>query len=129
MPILTKWMMPFCLNLLLLTVPSSSANGQDSQTMCVTKTDFLEAVHAECRDARAAADRYATCRDLLAAQQVASAQCTGKLSVLADERAMRVMAERLHERAVIERYSVWTVATVGVLGVVVGVVVGYLASP
>lgn len=98
------------------------------ETMCVTKSDFREAVHAECRDARAAADRYATCRDLLAKAHANASECAGKISVLDNERAMRVLAERLHERAIVERYSVWTVATVGAVGVAVGVLVGFLAS-
>lgn len=126
MPTLTRWTMTLCLSLLLLTAPSSYAIGQE--TMCVTKSDFLEAVHAECRDARAAADRYSTCRDLLAKAHASASECAGKVSMLDNERAMRVLAERLHERAMVERYSVWTVATVGVVGVAVGVLVGFLAS-
>ena len=92
----------------------------------MTKSDFREAVHAECKDHKARSEQYTNCRDLLAAQTRAKDVCTGQLQVLDAVDLARVDAERRAERAEIERYSVWTVGTTGVIGIVVGAIVAFL---
>jgi hypothetical protein len=94
--------------------------------MCVTKSDFHAAVHDQCRDLKARADQYAVCRGLLTTQTNELNACAGQLELLRDIDALRVAAERRAERAMVERYSVWTVGTAGVIGVAVGVLVTVL---
>ena len=120
----TKWMMPLLACLLTQLLPMSFAHGQE--TMCVSKSDFREAVHAECKDHKARSDQFANCRDLLAAQTRAKDVCAGQLQVLEAVDLARIDAERRAERAEIERYSVWTVGTTGVIGIVVGAIVALL---
>jgi len=120
----TKWMMLPFLALPILLLPMSFAHGQE--TMCVTKSDFREAVHAECKDHKARSEQFANCRDLLTAQTRARDICAGQLQVLESVDLARVDAERRAERAAIERYSVWTVGTTGIVGVVVGAIVALL---
>jgi hypothetical protein len=91
--------------------------------MCVTKSDFHAAVHDQCRDLKARADQYTVCRGLLTAQTAQLNACAGQLELLRDIDTLRVSAERRAERAMVERYSVWTVGTVGVVGAAVGVLV------
>jgi hypothetical protein len=123
-----KWMTMSLLVLALLSVPISSASGQTPTTeaMCVTKADFHSAVHDQCRDLKARADQYTVCRGLLTTQTNELNSCAGQLKLLRDIDTLRVAAERRAERAMVERYSVWTVGTVGVLGVAVGVLVTVL---
>ena len=120
----TKWMMLPLACLLIQLLPMSYASGQE--TMCVTKADFREAVHAECKDHKARSEQYANCRDLLAAQTRAKDVCAGQLQVFEAVDLARIDAERRAERAEIERYSVWTVGTTGVVGIVVGAIVALL---
>ena len=120
----TKWMMPLLACLLIQLLPMSFAHGQE--TMCVTKSDFREAVHAECKDHKARADQYGNCRDLLTAQTRAKDICAGQLQVLDAVDLARIDAERRATRAEVERYSVWTVGTTGVVGIVVGAIVALL---
>jgi hypothetical protein len=94
--------------------------------MCVTKADFHAAVHDQCRDLKARADQYTVCRGLLTTQTNQLNACAGQLELLRDIDTLRVSAERRAERAMVERYSIWTVGTVGVLGVAVGVLVTVL---
>ena len=83
-------------------------------------------MHAECKDHKARGDQYGNCRDLLAAQTRAKDICTGQLQVLDAVDLARIDAERRAERAVVERYSVWTVGTASVVGIVVGAIVALL---
>ena len=120
-----KWMTISLLVLGSLLVVIDSASGQTlpTETMCVTKSDFHAAVHDQCRDLRARADQYTVCRGLLTTQTNELNSCAGQLELLRDIDALRVSAERREERAMVERYSIWTVGTVGVVGAAVGVLV------
>ena len=123
-----KWMTMSLLVLGSLLAAIDSASGQTlpTETMCVTKSDFHAAVHDQCRDLKARADQYAVCRGLLTTQTNELNACAGQLELLRDIDALRVAAERRAERAMVERYSVWTVGTAGVIGVAVGVLVTVL---
>lgn len=104
------------------------AIGQQSETMCVTRAQYWQAVKLECKEASAKASQYDTCRQMLDDVRVQRDTAQGALLEYRGLDAQRLELIRKVEQQRLELEQRWhTLAVVGIAAasILLGGVVGY----
>lgn len=125
-----RWISALLASLMILMLPQS-AIGQDADVMCITKAQYWQAVSAECRDYKAKAGEYDTCRAELDGVRLERDQAQGQLLLFKGMDAERMDLLRQVERQRVEIDSRWhtlTVVAVGVVSLAAGAGVGWLIT-